>query len=220
VSSYATLTEMRAEGVRETSASDARVEMALDEASRTIDRVTGWYFEPRKDILRLSGQGAPTLELPFPPIQLSHVRVGGGYWMPAYDIPLSPEIVWIVGAPIRPDFDRAKITLRFGYAFPHGQGNVEIEGVFGYTEPDGTLMGRTPLAIRRATMLLALRSLPGVADVDARQENRLRPRLVEERTRDQSYRAAPSAAWTSLTGDPEVDEILARYRRPLGLGAA
>ncbi len=220
MTSYATIADLRAEGVGDDTASDARLGAALEEASRTIDRLTGWFFEPRKDVVRLSGRDTPTIELPFPLIALTHVRVGGGFWMPAYDIPLTPELVWIVGAPIRADFDVPRITLRFGYAFPRGQGNVEVEGTFGYTEPDGTAEGRTPLAIRRATMILALRSIPGVANVEAREDNWRRPRLIEERTRDQSYRLAPPVPSTSLTGEPEVDEILARYRRPLGLGAA
>jgi hypothetical protein len=121
---------------------------------------------------------------------------------------------------VREDFDAPRITLRFGYAFPLGQGNIEVEGLFGYTEHDGTALGRTPLAIKRATMILALRSLPGVGNVEAREDNRRRPRIVEERTRDQAYRLAPPTASTVLTGEPEVDEILLRYRRPLGLGAA
>jgi hypothetical protein len=211
---------MRVEGIGEDVASDARLAMALDEASRTVDRLTGWFFEPRHHTVRLSGKNAPTIELPFPPIELTHVRVGGGFWMPAYDIPLSRELVWVVGAPVREDFDAPRITLRFGYAFPLGQGNIEVEGLFGYTEHDGTRLGRTPLAIHRATMILALRSLPSVANVEAREDNRRRPRVVEERTRDQSYRLASQVPVASLTGEPEVDEILARYRRPLGLGAA
>ncbi len=220
MTSYASVADMRAEGVNEDAASDARLAYALEEASRTIDRLTGWFFEPRRELVRLSGRNTPTIELPFPPISLTHVRVGGGFWMPAYDIPLEPELVWIVGAPVRPDFDVPRITLRFGYAFPWGQGNVEVEGVFGYTEPDGTPQGRTPLAIRRATMILALRSIPGVANVEVREDNWRRPRLIEERTRDQSYRISNAVPSVQLTGDPEVDEILVRYRTPLGLGAA
>ena len=220
MSTYATVADMRAEGVNDDAATDARLGASLEEASRTIDRLTGWFFEPRRETVRLSGRNAPTIELPFPPIQIDHVRVGGGLWMAAVDLPISPELMWIVGAPVRPDFDVPHITLRFGYAFPLGQGNVAIEGLFGYTEPDGTPTGRTPLAIKRATMILALRSLPGVGDVEARSENWRRHRLIEERTRDQSYRLAPPPLSTSLTGEPEVDEILVHYRRPLGLGAA
>ena len=69
-------------------------------------------------------------------------------------------------------------------------------------------------------MLLALRLLPRATNLEAREDNRRRPRVIEERTRDQSYRLAPPVPTVSLTGEPEVDEILARYRRPLGLGAA
>ncbi len=68
-------------------------------------------------------------------------------------------------------------------------------------------------------MLLALRGLPPIADVEAREDNRRRPRIVEERTRDQSYRLAPAPTALDLSGEPEVDDILVRYRRPLGLGA-
>jgi hypothetical protein len=211
---------MRAEGVNDDAATDPRLAMALEEASRTIDRLTGWFFEPREETIRLSGKNAPTIELPFPPIQIDRVRVGGGFWMPAIDLQVSPDLMWIVGAPVRPDFDVPRITLRFGYAFPRGQGNVEIDGLFGYTEPDGTARGRTPLAIKRATMILALRSLPAAGNVEVRGDNWRRPRLIEERTRDQSYRVAPPTNATSLTGEPEVDEVLLRYRRPLGLGAA
>jgi hypothetical protein len=70
-------------------------------------------------------------------------------------------------------------------------------------------------------MLLALRSLAPLAD-DASFEARSRWRIVEERTRDQSYRLDParSAASASLTGDPEVDALLVPYVRPSPIGAA
>jgi hypothetical protein len=69
-------------------------------------------------------------------------------------------------------------------------------------------------------MLLVLRSLPLLADGAARSDARDRWRLIEERTRDQSYKLHPLDASTQPTGDPEIDAILLRYRRPLGLGAA
>ena len=99
-------------------------------------------------------------------------------------------------------------------------GNVVAEGLWGFTEDDGTPTGRTPPAIRRATMLLVLRSLAPLAD-DASFEARSRWRIIEERTRDQSYRLDPSkaSASASLTGDPEIDALLALYLRPSPLGA-
>jgi hypothetical protein len=91
--------------------------------------------------------------------------------------------------------------------------------VWGYTEYDGTPLGRTPSEIRRACMLLALRGVPPLGD-DAAWDARNRWRLVSERTRDQSYQLSPADAFGALTGDPEADRILKRYRRPAGLGAA
>ena len=98
---------------------------------------------------------------------------------------------------------------------------MAAEGLWGFTEDDGTPTGRTPPAIRRATMLLVLRSMAPLSD-DASFEARSRWRIIEERTRDQSYRLDPARAAiaASLTGDPEIDAFLALYVRPTPLGAA
>jgi hypothetical protein len=70
-------------------------------------------------------------------------------------------------------------------------------------------------------MLLVLRSMAPLSD-DASFEARSRWRIIEERTRDQSYRLDPAkaSASVSLTGDPEIDALLALYVRPTPLGAA
>jgi hypothetical protein len=212
---YASALELRAEGVTAAEASDARLELLLDEAARLIDRVTGWFFEPRVLTLHLSGRGAPSIELPVPPIRIDRLILGGT------ELALDPSELLIVGAPVQPGFDGPRLTRRHGRVFPRGQGNVVAEGLWGFTEDDGTPEGRTPRAIRRACMLLALRSLAPLAD-DASFEARSRWRIVEERTRDQSYRLDParSAASASLTGDPEVDALLVPYVRPSPIGAA
>jgi hypothetical protein len=210
---YASAEDLRAEGVTAAMASDARLLSLLVEACALLDRVTGWFFEPRAKSFQLDGRGTPTLELPTPPLQLDEVRIFGA------TISMHPDDLVIVGAPVEPGFDAPRLTLRRA-VFPRGVGNVEASGLWGYTEPDGTPLGRTPLAIRRAAMLLVLRQLPKLTDADSAAA-RSAWRLLEERTRDQSYRlAAWRDAGVVLTGDPEVDELIARYRRPAGLGAA
>ena len=212
---YCTVADLRAEGVTEAQASDARLTALIDEASRMIDRVTGWFFEPRLVKLRLDGRGAPTIEPPAPPIRIDRVAVSGS------DVSLSPTDVIVDGAPHRGGGPMLpSIMLRHGRTFPYGRGNVEVEGLFGYTEHDGTPHGRTPLEIRRACLQLVLRALPRLGDADDAHDARNRWRLLEERTRDQSYKLDRVGRSAPLTGDPDTDDILLRYMRPPALGAA
>jgi hypothetical protein len=211
---YATIDDLRAEGVTVAQASDERLGRLIAEATAAIDRITGWFFEPRHLALRLDGRGTPSLEPPAPPIDLDRLAIG------TEELSLAPADLVIVGAPVAPGFDAPRLTLTRGRVIPRGAGNVLAEGLWGYTEDDGTPLGRTPLEIRRACMLLVLRSLPLLADGDSGGEARSRWRIIEERTRDQSYRLEPDSRAATLTGDPELDALLARFRRPPGLGAA
>lgn len=210
---YATVADLRAEGVTVAMAADDRLASLIEEAGRTIDRITGWFFEPRAQTLALDGRGHPTIEPPVPPIRLDRLAVGDT------DLSLSPDDLVVVGSPVNPGFDAPRLTLRRCRSFPRGRGNVTAEGLWGFTEPDGTAEGRTPLEIRRACMLLVLRllhPLAGEASTDARN----RWRILEERTRDQSYRLDGVKETGPFTGDPELDGVLLRYRRPAGTGAA
>jgi hypothetical protein len=199
----------------------------IDEATRTIDRVTRQFFEPRQAKYRLDGRGAPTVELPVPPIRLDALRVDYEGRQPfpfiaasPFDFLLDRSTLVVVGSPIGPAFDGARLTLRHGLLFPKGHGNVIAEGLWGYTEDDGTPEGRTPLAVKRACILLVLRGLLPLSD-DAAFEARSRWRILEERTRDQSYRLdANRGGGLWLTGDPEVDTSLTPYVRTSPLGAA
>ena len=211
---YAAVADLRAEGVTESAASDARLLALIDQATRTIDRVTGWFFEPRTLTLHMDGRCAPSIEPPVPPIRLTRLTLDGR------DLSLAPEALVVVGAPIGPRFTAPRLTRTHRRIFRRGEGNVIAEGRWGFTEEDGTPEGRTPLAIRRAAMLLVIRDLAQLTD-DASFEARQRTRLVEEHTRDQSYRldGAPKSPLL-LVGDPEIDTLLADYVRPPGLGAA
>jgi hypothetical protein len=210
---YASVQDMRGEGVTEAQASDARLDALLYEASEAINHLTGWVFEPRDWTIRLDGTGRPALEPPLVPIVVSELWVGSQW--------LQPDEYRVVGAPVVPGFVAPRIELLRG-SFPLGQGNVLARGTWGYTEHDGTPLGRTPVAIRRACMLLVMRLLPPIGDQDAVHDARDRWRVVEQRTREQSikFAAAAIASGWEMSGDPEVDAILTRYRRPLQLGAA
>jgi len=208
---YASAQDLRDEGVTTTEASDARLIALIAEATDTIDRVTGWFFEPRVRTIRLDGRGTPSLTVPWVPLLIERVSVDGQV--------LEPSDVRWVGAPVDPGFIEPRVELH-GALFTRGESNVELRGTWGYTEPDGSRFGRTPLAIRRACMLLVMRTLPKLADTDLLSDARSMWRLVELRTRDQSFSMSKPVQRADLTGDPEVDTILPRYSRPIMLGAA
>lgn len=211
---YATVADLRAEGLTPAMASDARLGALLVDAGAFVEAATGWFFEPRAITLRLDGRGAPSIEPPFPPIRIDALLVDGGA------LSLAADDLIVEGAPVLPGFAAPRLTLRRGRRFPKDVGNVEVSGVWGYTEPDRTAFGRTPAAIHTATIQLVVRALPLLGDSASWSDARQRWRLAEERTRDQAYRLHPPELATHLTGDPEIDVVLLRYRRPAGLGAA
>jgi hypothetical protein len=206
---YASLADLRAEGVSESVADDARIERALAGATATIDRLCGWFFEPRDLTIRLDGRGRRSLLLPVPPIRLDVVEVN--------ESPLPLESLRVEGAPVAAGFLEPRVVLDGG-AFPRGTQNVRLTGRFGYTLPDGSAEGMTPAAIRRAALLLAMRGVPGVA-TDAGRDARDAWRIIEERTRDQAVKFQPDPVG-ALTGIAEVDRLLEPYRRPRPIGAA
>jgi len=204
---YATVADIRAEGVSVDSASDDRVTESIQNAMASIERATGWFFEPRHAIFALSGRGNATLEVPVPPIRLANIVIDSNLYSPK-DFSFAP--------PAASGFHVPMVMYRAG-TFPKGRENVWLDGHWGYTiatkdAPDGD----TPRDIRRATVLLALQYLPQLADP---YSVRAPWRLVEERTRDQSYRME-SVGDGPLTGNPEVDAILLAYRKPISIGAA
>ncbi len=205
---YASVRDFRREGIMERS---WRLRTLIDEATCFIDRATGWFFEPRDMVLSVEGRGTPSIEPQVPTIWIDELSVEGA--------PVSLDEVHVVGSPVGPSFSAPLITRKAGN-FPAGNGAILIDGRFGFTEPNGTDDGRTPLAIRRACMLLTLRWLDPLGSVEA-EESRMRARLIEERTRDQSYKLSPLSrgAAGGATGDPEIDAILVRYTRPAPMGA-
>ena len=210
---YATVDDLRAEGLLPDGASTERAARALAQATSLIDSTCGQFFEPRALSIAVVGRGAPTIWLPVPILRLDQLLIGG------VDPRLRPELLEVVGAPVMLGADGPRIT-QLGGVFLRGV-SVRIDGLWGYTEPDASPYGHTPYSIWRACLLLAARVfLPLVGDVD--NDARIRARIISERTRDQEYTLADpaSAGIPTLTGDPEVDALLAPYLRKPVFGAA
>lgn len=245
---YTTIADLRAEGVTVAQADDARLQVLIGRASNMIDHYTGRWFEPRSKVFLLDGTGARGLLLGPPIISISQVRLlARDLDASIQDLDLADVRIYnrhLTQELLDPDdrespkleflafderFERDPVYGRTRDLFhpqywPLGTQNVEITGIFGYTDPDGSPTGRTPEMISYACMLMVLRDLPGLATqrgLDARRAFT----VTEYKTRDQSVKyASPDKLGTqgvgAFTGDPTIDNILAMYMRPPAMGAA
>ena len=211
---YASIAEMREDGITEADASDARLLRLLQFASRRVEQFTGRHFDPRSLTLMVDGSGGRSQLLDQPIIALESVALDASAFVGAelliendlflvYNRHLSqgllhpddrnnPKIEFVHGRDL---FGRGQLDIIQGLtltrlAFPIGPQNVRITGVFGYTDADGTPLGDTPVLLQHATKLLLLRDLPGLTDCDAREDAQKRWRLLAEKTSEQSYRLA------------------------------
>lgn len=191
---YATVPEIRAEGVTAEQASDAQVEAVIRRAVVLIDTLTGQWFEARTCTIRFDGTGTPTLFLRVPVISVQEVRISG------QPIDLAEVVVY------NSVQDRRNPRLYYAPGFPKGKGNVEVVGSFGYVEQDNS----TPELIKYACRKIVISNLAPLTDKDA-QEEKKRARIVSETTDGHSYTLAREERPAGLTGDPEVDSILAQF---------
>lgn len=238
---YALVSDLREEGIQVRDASDLRLLRALQLASRFVDEYTGRFFEPRYQILSVDGTGGRALQFDDPLIALQSVSFGNPTTtsvglgslrlfnrhitqrLTAPDDRMDPKIEFvhfkdIFGRQRSASIDSPLFGVPFrDLFFPAGVQNVNVAGLWGFTDPDGSPCGGTPFLIRHATKLIAMREWRPMND-DLR-EDRKRYRLTTERTRDQSY-TLDKQTEGAFTGDREIDDILLRYRRPVGLASA
>lgn len=244
---YATVADVRAEGVPSSgvgAVSDARIITAIEIASRLIDRYTGRWFNPRPMTFHLDGTGRRGMLLGPPIVSVSEVTILGVD--DSTTLPLEADDYRVYNRHLseglldpddreNPRIELVSVDERYEedgliessleiYRWPKGTQNIRVSGLFGYTEPDGSPTGRTPLLITRACVLLALKQLPTATDPDAADAANAW-RLTELRTRDQTIKwANPSdlqAPGTgAFTGDPAIDGILILFTAPPALGAA
>jgi hypothetical protein len=237
---YASVSMAREAGVAACDASDARVVAALRRASQFIDSITGRFFEPRYISSFYDGRGSTALLFTHPIIAVDEVKVTTRPVRPS-DQAIDKEFLRVYnrhlsGMTSPDDRNNPRVELfsmtedwigvrPFSFSrlvFPKAQQNVSVSGVFGYTDPDGSPFGRTPHDIEHVALLLMLRNIPGLLSQE-RQDAILQGRLKSESTRDQSYElltAKDLGLAANITGDPEIDQVLARYMRPPTFGSA
>lgn len=238
--SYASLSDLRDEGVLPSDVSDRRALQLLTRASRQIEMWTGRFFEPRWIDGTFDGTGSSTHLLDMPILYLYEANFGDGAIDPSLYSVFNRQVSQSI---VNPD-DRAvpRISFRAGMrwlrrswypldgylgAFPQGVRNISLSGVFGYTDPlDGAPLGVTPDLIRQATLMLAIRNSAQLGDLEGRFEAQNMHRIRDMRTRDQSvsYGNAGTSSSTGgayvYSGDPEIDAIIELFAAPPFIGSA
>lgn len=240
---YCSLASLRAEGLTQLKADDAKAQRLILQASRMIEMFTGRTFAPVSKVLRVDGTNGRGLPLNEPIVAIQGLAVSLVSQFTASDLQVLEDTYRIYNRHLTlglldPD-DREDPKLEFvhdddlkgvnyvvptsGYRltqliWPKGQQNCRIVGVFGYTEPDGSWSGRTPEMIQYVTRLLVFRYLPAMG-TNARDDSVKRGRLLAEHTKDQGYQLQRMSQFGGYTGDPEIDAILSSFTRPPKYGA-
>lgn len=203
---------------------NAGLTRALGIAVAYLERATARWFVPRAGALAVDGTGASALFLPAPVVAASQVTGGGvtavsvegedldaGSWtanegagVPGYDDPRdNPLLRWAGRSSWSSPWNRDA-------RWPWGRSNVSVTATWGYLEADGS----TPALVLFALSRLTLRHIPTLDDEAATVERVRGGAVVAEATRDRSYSYADAGLSAGVTGDREIDKILASYRRP------
>lgn len=240
---YATIEDARAEGAP-VGISDVVLQRALELASAYVEEVTGRVFYPRYIDAEVDGEGGPILQLGEPiigvesldftfttftpadiPIQNGTIRIYNRHIRLGLTHPddrEDPRIEFLrTGVTRFPNNYRVRFAdlLSDDIGFTQSQQNVRVLGLYGYTDPDGSSMGGTPELIKWATLRVAfLKYARNVwRQVGGGAGGPVGP-VVQEKTMDQSVTFSdPSknpARQGAFTGDPDTDQVLARYCRP------
>lgn len=242
---YCAVYDIRAEGVTTGMANDAKVQGWIARAGKYIEHFTQQTFAPAFKTLALDGRESRVLFLGEPIIALGDIAIDYFTVFGANSLVIPGETLRVFNRHMRgmlsPD-DRLNPKLEFVHGndlggvnfsgetnaayslgqliWPRGVKNVQVTGLFGFTEPDGSFVGATPFMIREAAKLFVVRMMPQMADASARAEASQRDRIIMETTRDQSVQYATPWLKGALTGSYEIDSILYQYSRPPMFGAA
>jgi len=232
---YTTVSAMRDAGVTTAQASAGKLRDLIELASQYVEHFTGRFFVPVAKTILVDGNGARGLLVNEAIVSVANVNILLAVFEPSESL-VDPASIRVFNRHLTQclldpdDRDNPKIEFFFhdttpgavtflhGFRWIEGTQNIEIEGVWGFTDPDGTPIGRTPLLIEQATKLLVLRNLPDLDDEDAKDDINRASFVTELRTRDQQIKygfpGSGAASVGAFTGNPEIDNILARYTRP------
>lgn len=251
MSEYATVEELRDEGVSN-DLSDPQLIRLIMRASALIEAYTKRWFYPKELVLTLDGSGHEILQIGPAICAITEVRILAPNYisLPTVNDLVDPLSIMVYNRHLTQDLtdpdDRHNPKIQYisswsgtrrapelypGGWFPRGVQNIQVSGIFGYTESDNGVtlwpstvipVGKTPELIKVACMMLVVRDLLPLGDLTGRIEAAQAGNITQERTRDQSVSYGTKSAVSTSTGiinNPEVRNILTPFVRSTRLGA-
>lgn len=237
---YAGVSDVRAEGVGE-NIPDRTIISKLEIASRLLDTWTGRHFVPESKEITLNGSRSTILTLNEPIIAVEKIVLFDGF----SDIEPPAYVVFnrhLQGLRNPDDRDFPKIEFRGGwwetrynagsYRYPNilsrpqwggrEPQSVKISGVFGYTDPDNSMVGCTPKIATQVVVRMVLRELPKQNTMAAIMKRR-EAQISSMKTREQTiqWKDSPGVTGASyntatrFTGDPSIDMLIEQLCVPI-----
>lgn len=103
--------------------------------------------------------------------------------------------------------------------FSTGRLNILLEGVFGYTDPDGSPYGKTPALIKQVACRLITRDLLLDAEACKKLAVKNSYRIVGDKSSTTNIKLQDIWLKGAFTGDSEIDNVLMMFKRPPAMGA-
>jgi len=211
----------------------------VDRASRKVELLTGRFFEPRYRLFKLDGRGNRRLMPQHPIVGINKVEIETGVTgieASLTEVSLDGLRVYNrhLGGLLDPDdrddprieIERFEgILFQSTEFFPLSSQGIFVTGVWGYTDPDGGPLGKTPTDITTAVGAFATRNLQ---DPFGQDPFITAPSSVRSaKTRDQAISFGRTGgggiggrgSFGGLTGDDFIDQLLIPYVRPPHYGA-
>lgn len=239
---YCAVYDLKAEGLP-SNITAAQAQTAIVRASRYVEYFTGRYFDAVYKQMLADGSSARALLLNEPIVAVEKILLSVISSFGASDLSIqndtlkifnrhltinlrdpddrdNPKLEFVHGddlGGVNYDFPSQSGYILYELIWPRGRQNVQITGLFGYTEFDGSFIGCTPALIREATKLLVFRNLdPMVVRANMPDPSR----VLQETTRDQTVIYSQPWLKGQFTGDWAIDSILVGFVRQPVFGAA
>jgi hypothetical protein len=180
---------------------DERLLSTEEEAWKFVENFCHQFFEKRSLTLNLDGSGYKELIIPYPIISVTSVSEEdyGAYTMS--DIKVYNRRY--------PDDNRKPMIVNTAEVFPDGYQNITVVGDFGLIDPDTGLPPADLMTAVSKIVILFLKPYVGESEWEANFDNY---RLIQQQTDKWMYRFSSNMVIYGVTGIPEIDKILFKYR--------